>query len=124
MADLKVRPVRPEAGAPSAANESKLREQLGKLLADGLLTAWQHRAYSDLDIQAVTALLRQVPAEDLAAKLQIAGFTPHPYGLEEEPDPEQSCAMCMYFERNREYCNLPELALPVRPEWSCILWRI
>ena len=37
---------------------------------------------------------------------------------------EQSCATCMYCERHRRYCALPELQLPVEPRWSCTLWRI
>jgi len=34
-----------------------------------------------------------------------------------------SCPACMYFDRDREYCNLPELAVAEQPEWLRIRWR-
>lgn len=37
---------------------------------------------------------------------------------------EHACATCLYYERHRRFCNLPELMLPVEAEWSCIVWRI
>ena len=39
-------------------------------------------------------------------------------------DIEQACETCMYYKVHRRYCELPELELPVEPEWSCRLWRI
>jgi hypothetical protein len=30
---------------------------------------------------------------------------------------------CMYFVVHRKWCELPELAWPVEPEWWCRLWR-
>jgi hypothetical protein len=30
----------------------------------------------------------------------------------------------MYYLLHRKFCELPELALPVEPTWSCKLWRI
>ena len=55
----------------------------------------------------------------------LAGFLRQAYVDPTDPDGiEQACSTCMYFERHRGFCALPELMLPVEPEWSCILWRI
>ncbi len=37
---------------------------------------------------------------------------------------EHACRTCLYYEKHRRFCNLPELMLPVEPEWSCIVRRI
>ena len=63
--------------------------------------------------------LRQLDPDDLEAKLVIGGFVDHPYG----PD-KQRCMECMYYLVHRKWCDLPELAVPVEPEWWCRLWRI
>lgn len=49
----------------------------------------------------------------------ISGFVDHPYG----PD-KQRCRECMYYLVHREWCDLPELAVPVDADWWCRLWRI
>ena len=49
------------------------------------------------------------------------GFTDHTIEVE---DIEQPCDTCMYYLVHRKFCELPELMLPVEPEWSCRLWRI
>lgn len=49
----------------------------------------------------------------------ISGFVDHPYG----PD-KQRCMECMYYLVHREWCDLPELAVPVDADWWCRLWRI
>lgn len=94
-------------------------------LDGGLRTHWTERADDSAQVDALTARLRELEPDDLDGRLVLAGFTLTPYvppggheGL------EQSCATCMYFERHRGWCNLPELMLPVKPEWSCVLWRI
>ena len=106
------------------SEEEALRHRLQALLIDGLATEWRERAYDSEEVQAVTAALRQLARDDLRGKLVVAGFTPIPYRPEGEEDLVQSCASCMYFERHRCICDLPELNLPVMPEWSCRLWRI
>ncbi len=63
--------------------------------------------------------LRQLDPSDLKGKLVIGGFVNHPYG----PD-KQRCMECMYYLVHRRWCDLPELAVPVEPEWWCRLWRI
>jgi hypothetical protein len=34
------------------------------------------------------------------------------------------CMECINFLVNKKWCNLPELEVPVKPEWYCRLWRI
>ncbi len=65
--------------------------------------------------------LRMLADGDLTKKLIIAGFTN--YTIEAE-DIEQPCETCMYYLVHRKFCDLPELMVPVEPEWSCKLWRI
>lgn len=105
-------------------DEADVRQRIDQLLAGGLVTEWTERAYSSEQAIAVTAQL-QAAADDLTGRLVLAGFTLTPYVAPEDADGiEQSCATCMYFERHRGWCNLAELMLPVKAEWSCILWRI
>ena len=98
--------------------------RIGELLAGDLVTEFKQRAYTDAAIQQVLTKLLALAPDDLSGKLRVAGFTPAPYVGDEDPDIEQSCKTCMYFEAHRRYCALPELKLSVEPEWSCVLWRI
>ena len=106
------------------ANTLQLQLSLRALLESGLETQWRHRADSSDAVNAVVAKLQELEPTDYQGKLVTAGFTPKPYVSPEEGDIEQSCATCMYFERHRQFCDLPELKLPVMPDWSCVLWRI
>ena len=107
-----------------ADDDASARARVAALLAGGLATNWERRAYTSEDVARVAAQLRQVARDDYQTRIRVAGFTPHSYHPAEDADIEQACLTCMYFERNRRYCNLPEIALPVEPEWSCIMWRI
>jgi len=99
--------------------------QIEQHLAAGLATDWATRAYTDVAIHVVRERLSQLPPNDLQARLVVAGFTLAPFVPDGDADDiEQSCATCMYFDAHRPWCDLPELMLPVRAEWSCILWRI
>ena len=105
--------------------DAALLARIDGLLAGGLQTAWQARAYTSDEVNAVCARLHGLAADNIAVKLAVAGLTRHPYVAADDDDAiEQSCATCMYFERHREFCALPELMLPVHSHWSCILWRI
>jgi hypothetical protein len=77
-----------------------------------------------VDVRRIVAELQSVAVDCLEDKLRIAGFTLSPHVSEIEPEIEQACRTCMYYESHRKYCNLPELKLGVEPEWSCILWRV
>lgn len=103
-------------------NDDRLREKLGKMLADGLETDWRNRAYSSEEVAAVVGRLERLAPDDWEQKLIVGGFTNFPYGADEEI--VQSCETCMYYLKHRKYCELPSLACPVEPEWSCIVWRI
>ena len=101
-----------------------LRDSLEALLRGGLETEWRNRAYSDAEIEAVTRALRELAPGDHKGRLRVAGFTVEPYAGNAAGDLEESCRTCMYFSRHRCFCALPVLKLPVKPEWSCRLWRI
>lgn len=104
--------------------DARLRDKLSQLLSNGLSTQWQHRAYSSNEINTLVRQLQKVSAQDYTSKLKLAGFTTTPYYHPEDVEFTQSCSTCMYFVTHRQFCDLPELKLPVLPEWSCRLWRI
>lgn len=95
-------------------------EDIRLLLAGGLVTEALPRADTHEAVQEIVARLRAAGG-GLTAKLVISGFTLTPVvhdGL------EQACETCMYYHVHRRWCVLPELDVPVEPEWSCRLWRI
>ena len=96
------------------------REEIRALLAGGLRTQVFPRADTSQDFSAILALLIAARG-DLKSKLVVAGFTPNPIM---HGDIAQPCKTCMYYLIHRRYCALPELDLPVEPNWSCRLWRI
>ncbi len=100
--------------------DNGVREKIRHLLAGGLKTDVFPRADTHEQVQALTARLR--PArDDLSKKLVIGGFRLAPI---EHEGIEQACETCMYYKVHQRYCELPELDVPVEPEWSCSLWRI
>lgn len=103
-------------------DDDPLRERLGKMLASGLRTEWEERAYTSEQVSAVIARLQGLAKDDYEQKLVVGGFTDRPY--EGSDEISQDCSTCMYYLKHRRYCELPQLDLPVEPEWSCILWRI
>ena len=103
----------------SEADDS-LRKEIADLLAGGLETEAFPRAEESAQVNAIVSRL-QTEGTDLTAKLVIAGFTDHTITVD---DLEQPCETCMYYLVRRRFCDLPELELPVEPEWSCRLWRI
>ena len=101
-------------------SEDDIRIDIEKRLAAGLKTEIFPRA----DTQEETAeIIRRLQISDgsLEAKLVIGGFA---FETIEHGDIEQHCETCMYYLVKRKYCDLPELAVPVEPRWSCRLWRI
>ena len=100
------------------------RDAIASALSGGLATDWAQRAYSDADIRRVVDALQALAPDDLLGRLRLGGFTLTPYVGEEDPEIDQACSSCMYYEVHRRWCNLPELKLGVEPEWSCILWRV
>ena len=102
-------------------NDDALRNKLGQRMAAGLKTDCENRAYTSEQVNQAVSRLQDLKADDYEQKLVIAGFTDSPCGDEELL---QSCETCMYYLLHRRYCELPELNMPVEPQWSCILWRI
>ena len=96
------------------------RGEILSLLKGGLQTDVFPRADSAEETQAIIAQL-MASGGDLKSKLVIGGFTLHTV---EHGGIEQPCETCMYYLVHRRFCDLPELHLPVEPEWSCRLWRI
>ena len=102
-----------------AEKTAQLLATITQMLRDGLQTQTEPFPETDKEFAKILTELRHTPAGDLRQKLVIAGFTDKPYG----PD-QQRCMECMYFLVHRKWCDLPELSIPVEPEWWCRLWRI
>jgi hypothetical protein len=104
----------------STLTDERLRDDIRSLLEGGLKTEAFPRADTHEEVQAIVARLRSA-GTNLKAKLVIGGFTliPITHG-----DIEQPCETCMYYKVHQRFCELPELNLPVEPDWSCRLWRI
>jgi hypothetical protein len=102
-----------------AKEEDALREIIGKILADGLETQLEPFPETHREFAELLAELRQLDRDDLDGKLVIGGFADKPYGSD-----QMRCLECMYYLVHRKWCDLPELAVPVEPDWYCRLWRI
>lgn len=102
------------------SNDDAIRAEIKAKLESGLETEVFPRADTHEQVQDVVQTLRSSDGS-LDAKLKIGGFT-----LEtiEHGGIEQPCETCMYYLVHRRYCELPELDVPVEPQWSCRLWRI
>ena len=92
---------------------------IATMLASGLKTKAEPFPETDKDFADILAQLRELDPSDLKSKLVIGGFLNHPYG----PD-KQRCMECIYYLVHCHWCALPELAVPVEPEWWCRFWRI
>jgi hypothetical protein len=99
--------------------ESALRDRIGAMLANGLKTQTEPFPETEREFGNLLAELRAMRTDDLEGKLVLSGFTDTPYG----PD-QMRCQECMYYLVHRKWCDLPELAVPVEPNWWCRLWRI
>ena len=58
---------------------------------------------------------------DLKARCEIAGLARAPI---EEDGITKACDNCIYFLARRGWCDIPELNIPVDPDWYCLLWRV
>jgi hypothetical protein len=84
---------------------------------EGLETMMAPFPEDNKQFDAILDQLRQLDPDDLKGKLVISGFAP-------KPVEDQRCLECMYYLVHRKWCDIPELELPVEPEWWCRLWRI
>ncbi len=96
-----------------------LLKKIAHLLENGLETQTEPFPESSVEFAKILDELRQLDPNDIKSKLKIAGFTNQPYG----PD-EMRCQECIYFLVHRKWCDLPELSVPVEPDWWCRLWKI
>jgi hypothetical protein len=104
----------------SQADDDTLRQKIAGLLApQGLQTQTEPVPESNIEFNQILNDLRALPADALEDKLIMAGFTDQPYG-----EDGYRCLECMYYLTHRRWCDLPELNLPVQPQWWCRLWRI
>jgi hypothetical protein len=99
--------------------EKALRDRIGKMLGDGLKTETEPFPEDGQAFGKLLNALRELDPNDLKGKLVLSGFTDKPYGPE-----QMRCQECMYYLVHRKWCDLPELAVPVEPDWWCRLWRI
>lgn len=100
--------------------DGRIWDEIRVLLVGGLKTKVLPRADSHEEVQSIVSRLK-VAGNELKTKLVLAGFTLEPV---EHERLEQLCETCMYYKVHRRYCELPELDVPVEPQWSCRLWRI
>lgn len=102
-------------------HDDALRQTLQAMLKSGLEVELEPRAYEHEQILEVISRLQNLEPDDYQSKMSITGFTLIPWG---EGEDEQACESCMYYKVHRKFCEIPELMLPVEPEWSCRIWRI
>lgn len=98
-----------------------LRMRIGELLASGMATQMSPFPANQTEFQAILDRLADLPEEDLTGRLDIGGFAPRPVEL---GGIEQRCAECIYYLPHRKWCDLPELPVPVEPQWWCRLWKL
>jgi hypothetical protein len=103
----------------NGSESAEVLKRIAEMLDAGLATQTEPFPETDKEFAGILLELRQLDPADLKAKLVVGGFTNHPYGPE-----QQRCMECMYYLVHHKWCDLPELAVPVEPEWWCRLWRI
>ena len=104
--------------ASMALSDDELREKIRKMMVeDKLETQMAPFPEDNVQFDAILKELRELDPNDLTGKLVISGFAP-------QPVEDQRCLECMYYRVHRKWCDIPELELPVEPEWWCRLWRI
>ena len=105
--------------ASAPPDSATLLEKIAELLASGLQTQVEPFPQTEKEFYAIQEQLRALAPGDISSKLVIGGFLDHPYGPE-----SWRCADCIYYLANRKWCDLPELMVPVEPDWYCRLWRM
>lgn len=103
----------------NGSESAEVLRRIADMLEAGLVTQTEPFPETDREFAGILLELRRLDPNDLKGKLVIGGFTDHPYGPE-----QQRCMECMYYLVHHKWCDLPELAVPVEPEWWCRLWRI
>jgi hypothetical protein len=99
--------------------KTALLQDMARRMQNGLATQTEPFPETEKEFAAILDRLRELDPVNIEAKMVISGFVDKPYG----PD-KQRCMECMYYLVHREWCDLPELAVPVDANWWCRLWRI
>lgn len=100
---------------------SLLKLHIGELLMGGMKTQMFPFPNNAIEFQEILDNLKELPEDDLVGRLDIAGFAAHPVEL---GDINQRCKECIYYLPHRGWCDLPELPVPVEPNWWCRLWKL
>jgi hypothetical protein len=100
-------------------DDAALREKIRGLLAGGLRTQVEPVPKDNLEFDAILNELHGLDEEQLEEKLSLSGFVDRPQG----PN-RQRCHECMYYSTHRKWCVLPQIGVPVEPDWWCRLWRV
>jgi hypothetical protein len=100
-------------------DQRETRLRIAEMLEAGLETEVEPFPETEKEFAEIVGKLRALDPNDLEGKLVIGGFLDHAWGPE-----KWRCMECINFLVNRKWCDLPELSLPVEPEWYCKLWRI
>jgi hypothetical protein len=103
----------------TAREHPETLHEIADLLQGGLETEVEPFPETEKEFAEIVSRLRALKPDDLAGKLVIGGFLDRPWG----PD-KLRCMECINFLVNRKWCDLPELSVPVEPDWYCKLWRI
>jgi hypothetical protein len=101
------------------SDDVALREKIRGLLSDGLRTQVEPVPKDNVDFDAILRELHDLDESQLEEKLMLSGFVDKPHGHD-----QQRCHDCMYYAVHRKWCVLPQLGLPVEPDWWCRLWRV
>ncbi len=106
-------------GSGSGKTPDQILAEITEMLAAGLKTQVEPFPESAQAFSKILDELRALDKDDLKGRLVIGGFVDHPYGAG-----DQRCQECIYFLVHKKWCDLPELSVPVEPEWWCRLWKI
>jgi hypothetical protein len=98
-----------------------LRMRIGALLEGGMQTSTEPFPETQVEFQAILDELGALDPGDLINRLDIGGFMSRPVEIS---GVMQRCQECIYYLPNRQWCDLPELPVPVKPEWWCRLWKV
>jgi hypothetical protein len=118
--ELKAGPAERSRGAEmDKKDHSAALARIASMLAADLKTISEPFPQTDKEFAEIVREIRRLDPGDVEGKLVAAGFLNHPYGRD-----QMRCRECNYYLIRRKWCDLPEIALPVEPDWWCRLWRI
>ncbi|QBB72759.1 hypothetical protein ELE36_18015 [Pseudolysobacter antarcticus] len=91
------------------------------MLEGGLKTTVEPFPETQVEFQRILDELALLDHNDLTTRLQVGGFLREP---KEIAGVMQRCQECIYYLPHRKWCDLPELPVPVEPNWWCRLWKV